>query len=146
MTLPDNWRFTVNEDWARAIEEEHRLYDELGALLDEVAPVAVLLWHLGDGYGGYVIEELKKRVDGLRGPRPERPPLYTKKSIGSGLRRRVFERDEYRCVECGSWIELTVDHVIPESKGGPTTFENLQTMCRTCNLKKGTKMPDGGPP
>jgi hypothetical protein len=36
---------------------------------------------------------------------------------------------------------LSADHVIPESKGGPTTLENLQTLCMRCNLKKGVKQP-----
>ncbi len=64
---------------------------------------------------------------------------YRKQSIPRGLRTQVFERDEYRCVTCGDYHNLTVDHVVPESKGGPTELDNLQTMCRSCNSKKGTR-------
>jgi hypothetical protein len=75
------------------------------------------------------------------------PPWYareprkakTKKPIPNGLRKQVFERDAYRCVSCGSWHDLQADHIIPESKGGPTTLENLQTMCRPCNVRKGAR-------
>ncbi len=46
---------------------------------------------------------------------------------------------EYRCVSCGGFKDLTCDHIHPESKGGPTTLDNLQTMCRPCNSKKGVR-------
>lgn len=62
-----------------------------------------------------------------------------KAKIGRDLARRVYERDAYRCVDCGSYLDLTCDHIKPESLGGPTTFENLQTMCRSCNCRKGAR-------
>ena len=64
-----------------------------------------------------------------------------KENIGRELARRVLERDLYRCVSCGTHLDLTCDHIIPESRGGATTFENLQAMCRPCNLAKGARMP-----
>ena len=66
-------------------------------------------------------------------------PFFKKKKISHGLRMKVFERDFYRCVTCKTHLNLTCDHVIPESKGGPTTFENLQTMCKSCNSRKGDR-------
>jgi len=63
-----------------------------------------------------------------------------KKTIPAKLRTEVFERDRYRCVKCGTHLDLRADHVIPESAGGPTTLENLQTLCAPCNSKKGTKV------
>jgi hypothetical protein len=59
--------------------------------------------------------------------------------IPESLRNEVFERDGYRCVLCGSTESLQLDHVIPFSKGGKTDKDNLQTLCRVCNLKKGAK-------
>ena len=43
---------------------------------------------------------------------------------------------------CGSVKQLTLDHVIPKSRGGKNTWNNLVTCCFTCNLKKGNKTPD----
>lgn len=63
-----------------------------------------------------------------------------KKNISNSLRKSVFERDFYRCKNCNSHLDLCCDHVHPESKGGETTLENLQTLCRSCNSKKGTQV------
>jgi 5-methylcytosine-specific restriction endonuclease McrA len=63
-----------------------------------------------------------------------------KKDISSSLRKAVFERDFYRCKKCESHIDLCCDHIHPESKGGETTLDNLQTLCRSCNSKKGTQI------
>ena len=63
-----------------------------------------------------------------------------KERIPLNLRRRVIERDGYRCVYCDEDLtnsEIHMDHVIPESQGGPTTYNNLQVTCRKCNLAKG---------
>jgi len=57
-------------------------------------------------------------------------------------RLRVYKRDGYECVYCGSKKELTVDHVIPKSKGGGNEWTNLVTSCFKCNLKKGDKTPE----
>jgi 5-methylcytosine-specific restriction endonuclease McrA len=69
----------------------------------------------------------------------ERTKPYQKRTITHKLRTQVFERDGYACQHCGSRKELSADHVLPECKGGPTTLENLQTLCRPCNLKKGRR-------
>ena len=55
-------------------------------------------------------------------------------------RREVFVRDRYTCQYCGtSNGDLTLDHVVPRSKGGAHTWENLVTACRHCNHRKGGK-------
>lgn len=72
-------------------------------------------------------------------PRQRDPNAYTKTKISHGLRRRVLERDEYRCVYCGTHKDLTLDHVEPEIHGGATTEDNLRTACKSCNSSKGTK-------
>ena len=54
-------------------------------------------------------------------------------------RHRIMRRDGYSCVYCGSKKNLTIDHVIPKSKGGDNTWKNLVTCCSPCNLKKGDK-------
>jgi hypothetical protein len=55
-------------------------------------------------------------------------------------RHRIMRRDGYACVYCGSKKNLTIDHIIPKSKGGPNTWMNLVTCCSPCNLKKGDKL------
>jgi len=69
----------------------------------------------------------------------ERRP-YQKAKISRRLSKAVFERDAYRCVTCANHVDLTCDHIIPESMGGPTELDNLQTMCRPCNSKKGARI------
>jgi len=54
-------------------------------------------------------------------------------------RHRIMRRDGYTCVYCGSKKNLTIDHIIPKSKGGDNTWRNLVTCCSPCNLKKGDK-------
>lgn len=61
-------------------------------------------------------------------------------------RRRVYERDGHRCVECGrpesEENPLTIDHIIPRSRGGTDAETNLQTMCFRCNQEKADTMPE----
>ena len=64
---------------------------------------------------------------------------YKKKKIPTETRWAVWERDNFTCVICGSRNYLTIDHIIPERSGGNLKLENLQTLCRSCNSKKGTK-------
>jgi 5-methylcytosine-specific restriction endonuclease McrA len=55
-------------------------------------------------------------------------------------RRALFARDGWRCVYCGSSSgRLTLDHVVPRSKGGESIWENVVTACAPCNLRKGDR-------
>jgi 5-methylcytosine-specific restriction endonuclease McrA len=65
--------------------------------------------------------------------KPSRNPAFT--------RFNVFLRDRFTCQYCGSHDDLTFDHVLPRSKGGLTTWENVVTACSPCNLRKGDRMP-----
>ena len=59
-------------------------------------------------------------------------------------RFNVFLRDAFSCQYCGQrhpTQDLTFDHVIPRSRGGRTTWENVVTACGGCNLRKGSKLP-----
>jgi CRISPR/Cas system Type II protein with McrA/HNH and RuvC-like nuclease domain len=57
-------------------------------------------------------------------------------------RNRIYKRDGYECVYCGSHKNLTLDHVVPKSKGGTNDWTNLVTSCIKCNLKKADKTPE----
>ena len=56
-------------------------------------------------------------------------------------RRAVFARDGWKCQYCGSRTSLTVDHVIPRSKGGGSSWENIVAACAPCNRRKGDRLP-----
>jgi 5-methylcytosine-specific restriction endonuclease McrA len=55
-------------------------------------------------------------------------------------RRAVFARDRWTCQYCGSRSNLTVDHVVPRSKGGPSSWENIVASCAPCNRRKGNAL------
>ncbi|MBF0586324.1 HNH endonuclease [Prosthecochloris sp. N3] len=64
-------------------------------------------------------------------------------------RKNIFRRDNFQCQYCGRRDrQLTIDHVVPRSKGGDDTWENLLTACSVCNSKKGDRTPQeaGMPP
>ncbi len=61
--------------------------------------------------------------------KPSRNPAFT--------RFNVFLRDRFTCQYCGSRDDLTFDHLIPRSRGGMTTWDNVVTACSPCNLAKG---------
>src|SRR3954464_8653407 len=58
-------------------------------------------------------------------------------------RRAVFARDSWTCQYCGTTSHLTVDHVIPRRRGGPSDWENIVTSCAPCNRRKGNRTPVG---
>lgn len=62
-----------------------------------------------------------------------------KAPIPKELRWFVWERDNFTCLGCGSRRNLSIDHIEPESLGGPTVAENLQTLCTPCNSAKGAR-------
>lgn len=72
----------------------------------------------------------------------------TKRAPNWRLRFKTLQRDSFQCVSCGSspakeaGVELHVDHVKPWSKGGETEINNLQTLCKRCNLGKGNLESD----
>ena len=63
----------------------------------------------------------------------DRPPAFT--------RFNLFLRDAFTCQYCTASDDLTFDHVIPRSRGGRTTWENIVTACARCNLAKGGRTP-----
>lgn len=70
----------------------------------------------------------------LFGEQTKRPP------IPRDVVDAVYRRDGARCVYCGSTENLQLDHIIPFSKGGATSLENLQLLCQKCNLEKSNKI------
>ena len=97
----------------------------------------------------------KRRLEGALRQRAsrERNARVTERSlIPRRFVKAVYERDNYRCVFCGGTSSpegekgrhprLSVDHLRPESRGGPTVMENLVTCCRRCNMEKTDRTPE----
>lgn len=81
------------------------------------------------GYFPYVLRNLVK----IREYPPEKP---TPRYIPYEIRSRVWLRDGRRCKRCGATSQLEFDHVIPISKGGSSTENNIEVLCRKCNREK----------
>lgn len=137
-----------------SFEEQHRLRIDAAIAAEGKAVASIhrmarknlhsllALWHLGDGDGGGIMEMVAKEIGKRQtfAPQPSNcNAAKSKKVIPGPLRTKVFERDAYRCVHCSAHIDLCVDHIHPESKGGTLDFDNLQTLCRPCNSSKGAR-------
>ena len=66
--------------------------------------------------------------------RPSEHPAFT--------RFNLFLRDRFSCQYCGTTQDLTFDHVVPRSRGGRTTWQNVVAACSPCNLRKANKLPE----
>jgi hypothetical protein len=77
--------------------------------------------------------EIDRQQSALRNLESQKAP------IPAALRWEVWERDDFRCQECGARRFLSVDHILAESKGGTLAIENLRTLCVTCNCRKGAR-------
>ena len=63
--------------------------------------------------------------------------------VTNKLRFYIYNRDGYKCKKCGKngkYANLEVDHIVPISRGGLSTSNNLQTLCHDCNMEKGTNI------
>ncbi len=98
---------------------------------------------LADRIGGLGFDVYPKEAyDAFLKLRPKRNSRVTPTAryISSEIRLLVWERDEGRCVHCGSGQDLQFDHVIPVSKGGGSSAENLELLCGPCNRLKSNRI------
>jgi len=106
-------------------------------LLQEKAElVEAAMQHLRAQSVTYSVPLVIRLVRYIRIPRQLRLPCS---------RRGVFARDRETCQYCGQQpgrAHLTMDHVIPRSQGGQTTWDNVVTACRDCNHRKGGRTPE----
>lgn len=65
---------------------------------------------------------------------------FQRERVPSDVQRIVWERDNGRCVMCGSIENLQFDHIIPVSRGGNNSAANIQILCRNCNLRKSNRI------
>lgn len=94
--------------------------------------------------GGWLVAGVDQSQFKLGGyePRVHTPDhnRYHKQIISMRLRRIIYARDGNVCRICGTAENLSVDHIHPERYGGTLDPDNLQTLCRPCNSRKGSKV------
>jgi 5-methylcytosine-specific restriction endonuclease McrA len=79
-----------------------------------------------ESWGHYGKAEAKKSLD-----------VYS--NVFNRQVRKTITEDSC-CGKCGSKSKLHIDHIIPKSKGGKNSLDNVQILCQTCNLKKGNRV------
>ena len=90
------------------------------------------------------VQELATEVDVAYATARRQPGLFGQTPT-QRTRLQVYVRDHFKCVYCGQVYDLTVDHVIPVSKGGLSDPMNLVTACAPCNRAKADTMPSRHP-
>lgn len=87
------------------------------------------------------LERLRKNyrayLSKLRNEPRRKATAHTRK-----IRSKVFEKYGRKCLCCGATKNLSIDHVVPLSKGGVNDISNYQPLCKSCNSKKGTRKTD----
>ena len=73
-------------------------------------------------------------------PRPGSENFMRASGVTRLQRQRILERDGNACLQCAATDALCIDHIIPVSRGGDSSDENLQVLCSACNTKKGNKL------
>lgn len=68
--------------------------------------------------------------------------VFIKKKDLMPTKHNIMVRDNHTCGYCGSKRDLTIDHILPSSKGGKDTWKNMVTCCFKCNNKKGDRTPE----
>jgi hypothetical protein len=81
------------------------------------------------------LARIKREIEAIENM--EKVPSARRARIPESVQRFVWQRDEGKCVKCGSREQLEFDHIIPVSKGGSNTARNIQLMCEPCNRQKG---------
>ena len=118
---------------------------------DSMSDVADEFWSLwledyGSGRGEILLDTVRKIfqekvAENGYAPTPDPSPRWSRsrKKLSAQKSLAVFARNGYACVTCGSRENLTVDHIVPWSKGGSNDMDNLQTLCKSCNSRKGAR-------
>ena len=109
---------------------------DVDAVCDELVQSGLVVLY-GDGLayipGFHKHQHVNPRESASTHPAPPEWQELGPKKIGKTVREAVLERDGNRCVRCGSIDKLQIDHILPQSCGGPHIPENLRVLCQVCN-------------
>lgn len=130
------------QDYEETIRKEEEALELIPLIVKDHGHLLKYIWKYGNGEGGDLFRQIKDQMV-LQGFICETKTIikrYEKKRIHHMIREDVLVRDGYKCVSCNSNRSLTVDHIYPEVLGGTLDLSNLQTLCKSCNSKKGSKV------
>ncbi len=138
-THPRSFIATKNSYLAWFLFNNYVLQIETNSLIDISDEHAILHLKKFIYTQNSIIKKLHQEVKALesivsQNHKPKRTP------IPDAVKMIVYERDEGKCVRCGSTIRLHFDHIIPFSKGGADSEDNIQILCEVCNLQKSDKI------
>lgn len=120
-------------------------HPSLGWDKDVVILKPMTVWELDQCVAFSRAKRLGNAIPLLGEPPSDSPAIGMRRRVGEGpinwgVVRAVYERDEGRCVECGSTNNLQVDHMIPRKLGGSDSMANLRVLCGSCNARKSARI------
>jgi 5-methylcytosine-specific restriction endonuclease McrA len=123
------------------------LNQDYSAITVCTVPKAFLLVYLNKAEMVAEVESAALRTVSSRYPMPSiiRLHSYVHIPYRNGVvlnRQNLFKRDGNQCQYCGSSKDLTLDHVMPRSRAGKSSWDNLVTACKSCNSRKGDYTPE----
>ena len=149
MTVSTHDLHTAAQAWLRQDGEADQVYEGrmsagvTAAALDLLCVSKALGWGSGEPVMDAeiaVVQVATEHAAFFRYKQPRPGPRVVRKQLGAGVMRAVWDRDGWECQECGDHRDLTVDHIIPVALGGSNDTDNLQTLCKSCNSRKGARV------
>ncbi|MGQ0657552.1 MAG: HNH endonuclease [Chromatiales bacterium] len=135
------------EGFARVIEIVRKVSAEEGLHPSDLTVARIKAWGLYSPFINLFESKLSKLRElasaGVPAPdstRPSSGSIGNRPRLTNAVMSEVWTRDGGKCVDCGSIEDLEFDHVIPFSKGGSSTTDNLRILCRVCNRKRGATL------